>query len=148
MLLTVTFEDLMEWSARFFEVFGVIALFLGLLWAVFVGTRGARRGWREGIRSFREVFGSAILLALEVLVAADLIRTVAIAPTIENVTVLAIIVLIRTVLSFSLETEIEGVPPWRRAMVSGGERMVTTSRRGLSPPPDRDQARQPGDAGA
>jgi uncharacterized membrane protein len=147
MLLAVTFEELMEWSARFFEVFGVIALFLGLLLAAFVGIRGGRRGWREGIRAFREVFGSAILLALEVLVAADLIRTVAIAPTIENVTVLAIIVLIRTVLSFSLETEIEGIPPWRRAMVSGGERMVTATRSGLKPPADPDRGRQPRDAG-
>ena len=137
MLLTVTFEELMEWSARCFEAFGVVALFLGLVWAVFVGIRGGRRGGREGVRAFREVFGSAILLALEVLVAADLIRTVAIAPTIENVTVLAIIVLIRTVLSFSLETEIEGVPPWRRAMVSGGQRMASASRRGLTSPEDR-----------
>jgi uncharacterized membrane protein len=136
-MLTVSFEELMEWSARFFEVFGVVALLLGLLWAVFIGLRAGRLGDLEGVKAFREVFGSAILLALEVLVAADLIRTVAIEPSIENVTVLAIIVLIRTVLSFSLETEIEGVPPWRRAMVSGGERLVTASRRGLAPPADR-----------
>ena len=59
-----------------------------------------------------------MLLGLEVLVAADLIRTVAIAPTVptvDNVLVLGVIVVIRTFLSFSLETEIEGVPPWRRA---------------------------------
>ena len=51
--------------------------------------------------------------------AADLIRTVAVALTLENVLVLGLIVIIRTVLSFSLETEIEGVPPWRRAALTG-----------------------------
>ena len=56
---------------------------------------------------------------LEILVAGDLIRTVAVSPTLDNVLVLGLIVLIRTFLSFSLEIEIEGVPPWRRALVSG-----------------------------
>jgi len=133
-LLVVTFEDAMETSARFFEAVGVLALILGLVWAVYVGIRAVRRGFLQAVRAFREVFGSAILLALEVLVAADLIRTVAISPSLENVTVLAIIVLIRTVLSFSLETEIEGVAPWRRAMVSGGTRLASASRKGLAPP--------------
>jgi hypothetical protein len=53
-----------------------------------------------------------LLLALEILVAADLIRTVAVAPTLVNVAVLGLIVLIRTFLSFSLQIEIDGVPPW------------------------------------
>lgn len=61
-----------------------------------------------------------LLLGLEILVAADLVRTVAVEPTLENVAILGLIVLIRTFLSFSLEIEIEGVPPWRRAIVSGG----------------------------
>jgi len=131
-LTTVTFEEAMEASARFFEVVGVVALILGLFWAVFVGIKAGRHGDLQGVKAFRAVFGSAILLALEVLVAADLIRTVAISPSIANVTVLAIIVLIRTVLSFSLETEIEGVAPWRRATLSGGERVVSASRRALT----------------
>lgn len=138
----MTFEDVMETSARLFEAVGVVALFLGLFWAVFVGVKAGRQGELAGVRAFRVVFGSAILLALELLVAADLIRTVAIAPSIENVTVLAIIVLIRTVLSFSLETEIEGVPPWRRALVTGGERLARASRQAL----DTDHKSQPGDA--
>jgi hypothetical protein len=60
-----------------------------------------------------------LLLGLEVLVAADLLRTVAVAPTLDNVLVLGLIVVIRTFLSFSLEAEIEGVAPWRRAMTGG-----------------------------
>ena len=62
----------------------------------------------------RRYFGRSILLGIEVLVAADLIRTVAVDPTMENVLVLGLIVLIRTFLSFSLEIELEGVVPWRR----------------------------------
>ena len=62
----------------------------------------------------RRYFGTSILLGLEVLVAADLIRTVAVEPTMSNVLVLGLIVLIRTFLSFSLEIEMDGVVPWRR----------------------------------
>ncbi|HEX9517228.1 MAG TPA: DUF1622 domain-containing protein, partial [Streptosporangiaceae bacterium] len=62
-----------------------------------------------------------LLLGLEILVAADLIRTVAVAPTLDNVLVLGMIVLIRTFLSFSLEIEIHGVLPWRRAPAIGAE---------------------------
>ena len=60
-----------------------------------------------------------LLLGLEILVAADLIKTVAVATTIENVGVLGLIVLIRTFLSFSLEVEIEGTLPWRRPPRAG-----------------------------
>ena len=60
------------------------------------------------------MFERSILLSLEILVAADLIRTVAVQPTLQNVLVLGLIILIRTFLSFSLEIEIEGVAPWRR----------------------------------
>jgi uncharacterized membrane protein len=67
----------------------------------------------------RQAFGGTLLLGLEVLVAADLVRTVAVAPTLDNVLVLGLIVVIRTFLSFSLETEIEGSRrgggPWSAA---------------------------------
>jgi uncharacterized membrane protein len=77
---------------------------------------------KSGGRSYslmRQAFGGSILLGLEILVAGDLIRTVAVAPTLDNVIVLGIIVLIRTFLSFSLEIEIEGTWPWRRVLTSG-----------------------------
>ena len=61
--------------------------------------------------------------------AADLIRTIAVEPTLENVAVLGLIVVIRTFLSFSLEVEIEGVPPWRRALVTGAGRTAGAARR-------------------
>jgi uncharacterized membrane protein len=72
------------------------------------------RSGPESYRVLRNVFGWSVLLSLEILVAADLIRTVAVQPSLENVAVLGLIVLIRTFLSFSLDIEIEGMLPWHR----------------------------------
>ena len=63
---------------------------------------------------FRNTFGRALLLSLEILIAADLTRTLTVEPTMENVLVLGVIVIIRSVLSISLDIEMEGVVPWRR----------------------------------
>lgn len=73
------------------------------------------------IGEFRSSLGQAILLGLEFLVAADIVNTVAIEPTLDSLAVLAGIVLIRTFLSFSLEVEIEGRWPWQRAGSAKGE---------------------------
>lgn len=113
----MTFTEWMEFISRAFEVVGVAILAIGFLVAIgraiplYARTKNASATYRF-VRSF---FGHSILLGLEVLVAADLIRTVAVDPTLENVAVLGLIVLIRTVLSFSLEVEIDGRLPWRRA---------------------------------
>jgi uncharacterized membrane protein len=117
----VTFAEAMELVARFFEAMGALVLVAGLVLSVGLAIRSQHRSKdaRATYRVLRESFGAAILLGLEMLVAADLVRTVAIAPTLENVATLGIIVLIRTILSFSLVTEIEGVVPWRRAATSG-----------------------------
>lgn len=63
---------------------------------------------------YRQRLGRAILLGLEFLVAGDIIRTVAVAPTLSNLAVLAVIVLIRTFLSYSLELEVSGRWPWQK----------------------------------
>ena len=68
--------------------------------------------------SYRQDIGRAILLGLEFLIAGDIIRTVVVAPTIQNVLVLGLIVLIRTFLSLSLQLEIEGRLPWQREGIS------------------------------
>lgn len=110
--------------AKGFEVIAALVFIAGLIFAFAISIRAWRRaGGALAYRTMRQTFGSSILLGLEILVAGDLIRTVAVAPTLDNVVVLAIIVLIRTFLSFSLEIEIEGVPPWRRGMVSGATMM-------------------------
>jgi uncharacterized membrane protein len=68
---------------------------------------------------YRQDVGRAILLGLEFLIAGDIIRTVVVAPTMQNVLVLGLIVLIRTFLSLSLQLEIEGKLPWRREVPHG-----------------------------
>ena len=118
----MTFTEVMDDVAKAFEGLGAAVLVLGLLLSLAISVRvwlRTRQG-RVAYRTLKETFGGVLLLGLEILVAADLVRTVAVEPTLENVAILGLIVLIRTFLSFSLEIEIEGVPPWRRALVSGG----------------------------
>jgi uncharacterized membrane protein len=116
-----TFSQVMDHVAQGFEALGAAVLVVGIVWSFVLAIVAWRRSGRPGTGyvALRAAFGGTLLLGLEVLVAADLIRTVAVAPTLDNVLVLGLIVLIRTVLSFSLETEIEGVAPWRRAQMSG-----------------------------
>ena len=116
-----TFTGLMDHVAQGFEALGVAILAVGVIWSfVLAVVAGRRSGWSaKAYLVLRQAFGGTLLLGLEILVAADLVRTIAVAPTLDNVLVLGLIVVIRTVLSFSLETEIEGVAPWRRALISG-----------------------------
>ena len=116
-----TFTGLMDHVAQGFEALGVVILAVGVIWSfVLAVVAGRRSGWSaKAYLVLRQAFGGTLLLGLEILVAADLVRTIAVAPTLDNVLVLGLIVVIRTVLSFSLETEIEGVAPWRRALISG-----------------------------
>ena len=92
---------------------GVLIIVLGILLAA------GRALWKPSTalgryRQFRQDLGRGILLGLEFLVAADIIRTVAVAPTLESVLVLGLIVLIRTFLSFALQLEVDGHLPWQR----------------------------------
>jgi uncharacterized membrane protein len=121
----MTFTEAMDDVAKAFEGLGAAVLVLGLLLSLTISGRVWRRTrqYRVAYRTLREAFGGVLLLGLEILVAADLVRTVAVEPTLESVAILGLIVLIRTFLSFSLEIEIEGVPPWRRALVSGGRHL-------------------------
>jgi uncharacterized membrane protein len=126
----MTFAEAMDRIAQLFETFGAVILFVGLLVSIALAVRSWRRS-RDGRRAYqvlRQSFGGIILLGLEILVAADLVRTVAVAPTLDSVAILGLIVVIRTVLSFSLETEIEGVAPWRRAASSGASHVAQAAR--------------------
>ena len=126
------FTAAMEHVAQVFEAIGAVILLGGLALSVGLAVRALRRSGdgQLSYRVLRESFGGVILLGLEVLVAANLVRTVAVAPTVENVVILGLIVLIRTFLSFSLEIEIEGVAPWRRAMASGATHVARAARQG------------------
>ncbi len=116
-----SFSTAMDHVAQGFEALGALILVVGVVWSLVLAALAWRRSGsaRTSYAALREAFGGSLLLSLEILVAADLLRTVAVAPTVDNVLTLGLIVLIRTFLSFSLEVEIEGVLPWRRALASG-----------------------------
>lgn len=108
------FQHLIEAAGRIVDAAGVTAVVVGaLLSALFAATRLIRRQ-SDAYRQFRRFLGRSILLGLELLVAADIIRTVAVTPSLQSVAVLAAIVLIRTFLSWSLELEITGRWPWQK----------------------------------
>ena len=109
--------DGVEYLALFIELLAVSVIAVGVLYAVgsfIIARYGIRR--LEGYdRQFRARLGNSLLIGLEILVAADIIRTVALEPTLTNVAILGILVLVRTFLSWSLVVEIEGRWPWRGA---------------------------------
>jgi uncharacterized membrane protein len=115
------FQHIIETVGRFMDFAGVAVMVIGAVVSIPMALRGfqpqrlpAGSEPLSVYRSYRQLLGRSILLGLELLVAADIIRTVAVTPTFESVGVLAIIVLIRTFLSFSLELEITGRWPWQK----------------------------------
>jgi uncharacterized membrane protein len=111
------FDHALHAIALGFEAIGVTVIALGLVVAI---VRAFSQILREQstvgfYHKFRTTLARGILLGLEFLVAADIIGTVAVAPTLENLSVLGLIVLIRTFLSFSLQLEITGRWPWQPA---------------------------------
>jgi uncharacterized membrane protein len=118
----MSLQDAAEMIASGFEIAGVALLTIGAVLALAIYVRDVIRHVdpRAAYRSLRRNLGGAILLGLEFLVAADILRTVAVKePTIQNVAILGLIVLIRTFLSLSLDVEIEGEWPWQRARSFG-----------------------------
>ena len=107
-----TFTEIVEGVGLVIDGAGVFAIVLGLLLATLrfaiVGRRAA-----DGFRQYRLDLGRGILLGLELLVAADIVRTVAVEPTLQGVLILGLIVLIRTFLSIGLQVEVEGRWPWQ-----------------------------------
>jgi uncharacterized membrane protein len=130
-----TFTGLMNHVGQGFEALGAAILVVGFTWSFVLAAVAVRRsGWSaRAYLVLRQAFGGTVLLGLEVLVAADLVHTVAVAATLDNVLVLGLIVVIRTFLSFSLETEIEGVVPWRRALMGGAGTLRRASASALKP---------------
>ncbi len=116
---------LFDWAVILFEVLGVLVMLAGVPLSIVMAVIAARRhrGASGVVTALRRWIGLAILLGLELLVAADIIKTL-VAPGFEDVGVLGIIVVIRTVLSFALQIEIEGVLPWRRAVVTTAPQLI------------------------
>jgi len=112
--------DTMHWVTRAIEVIGVGVIVIGIVGASlsYLLARPAPSD-ADRFHQYRSRIGRGILLGLEFLVAADIINTVAIEPTLQSVAVLGGIVLIRTFLSISLEVEIDGRWPWQSRFPRG-----------------------------
>ncbi len=107
-----------------FELVGVAVLVIGSLLA-FVRSIVSFIKFRDGPTAYRHLrlyLGRSIIVGLEILIAADIVRSVAIDPTFTTVGVLGLIVLVRTFLSWSLDVEINGEWPWQRSRLHKGER--------------------------
>jgi uncharacterized membrane protein len=115
--LTEQIHAFVDLLAKALELVGVAIIVGGIVLATLKFIRDGRRAgdWEAAYPAYRSNIGRGILLGLELLVGADIISTITSPLTFESVGLLAAIVLIRTFLSFSLETEIEGCWPWQRA---------------------------------
>jgi uncharacterized membrane protein len=115
----MSYEQTISDVVKVVEVAGAGIMVFGGLGAFVVFAARALRPARahESYEELRQNLGRSILLGLEVLIVADIVRTIIVDPTIESVVVLGVIVLIRILLSFSLEVEIDGVWPWRRSQL-------------------------------
>lgn len=96
------------------EVLGVMTIIVGTFLAIGRFVIGTQKVKPRSYKILRQELGKSILLGLEILVAGDIIATVATVPTMESVLILAIIILIRTFLSLSIQVEIEGKFPWQK----------------------------------
>lgn len=115
----MNFEHVVQRVGEAVELLGITVIVVGLVGAliVLIGRRLPHHDTAEAYERARRAIGRSILLGLEVLVAGDIIRTVAVSPTFTSVGVLAGIVAIRTFLSFTLELEISGRWPWQKQPV-------------------------------
>jgi uncharacterized membrane protein len=118
-------KEIIQHIGTLLDLAGVLVIALGVVIATVVFLL---RWWRtrqvvDHYRAYRQGVGRAILLGLELLVGGDIIRTVAVSPTFTSVGVLALIVLVRTFLSVSLQVELDGRWPWQGRETAAGPRV-------------------------
>jgi uncharacterized membrane protein len=112
----------LHWTASAIELLGVVVIVCGVIAATIWSLCEMRQGsFDDAFRSYRANLGRGILLGLEFLIAADIIGMVAIVPSFDRLGILALIIMIRTFLSFSLQIEIEGRLPWQRSRSAAGK---------------------------
>src|SRR6516225_124431 len=121
-------RTVIEWSALAIEILGASVIVAGVLRVAI--TRGTVRYLFQfdkpgAYESYKHQMGRSLLLGLEFLVAGDVVRTVALDPTLNNVAVLGLLVVIRTFLGWSLTVEIEGRWPWQARHETGNSGPVT-----------------------
>ncbi len=108
------YRHLLEFGAGIIEAFAAAVIIGAFFWALYVYFRGWRTTDREqGFQRLREDLGRALLVALEILVVADVIDTIATEATAKSLAVLSLLVLLRTLLSWSLSLQVEGRWPWQ-----------------------------------
>jgi uncharacterized membrane protein len=129
-VLTEQVHALVDQLAKVLELVGVAVILGSIILATIAFLRDSSRtkDWRSAYPSYRSDIGRGILLGLEFLVGADIISTITAPLTFDSVGLLAAIVGIRTFLSFSLETEIEGCWPWQRAVKDAATERVERDR--------------------
>ncbi|MCJ7445782.1 MAG: DUF1622 domain-containing protein [Methanotrichaceae archaeon] len=105
-----------ELSVRLIEALSVIIITLAILYATYIFIRRITgpKGTKDPIEEYKERIGKALLLVLEILVAADVIETVAFSKTFESVVLLGVLVIVRILLGWSILIEMEGTWPWKR----------------------------------
>jgi uncharacterized membrane protein len=131
----VELEQFFERATQAFEVLGVSSMVLGTGYAIGLAlVTWKRTGGARAFKTLRNSIGGAILLGLELLVAADIVKTVTSKPSLTDAAILGLIVLIRTVLSFTIEVEIDGVAPWRKGLTTGAGVLARTTRDARSAP--------------
>jgi uncharacterized membrane protein len=114
--LIETIHDLIEWAAVGIEILAAAVIVAAVL--IMAVTRGTVRylfklGNQCAYESYKHQLGKALLLGLELLVAADVVRTIAFDATLQNVAILGLLVVVRTFLSWSMVVEMEGRWPWQ-----------------------------------
>ena len=114
----MAFNDVIETTGMAIDAAGAAVIVTGAAIAFVIAAVRRSRRESEVYRRFRQQLGQTILLGLELLVAGDIVRTVAASPSLTSVAILAAIVLIRTFLSFSLEVEITGQWPWQKREIA------------------------------
>ena len=123
----MVFERVMNDAVKAFEILGVLILVVGGLLALVGCVIELARG-RVPSHVFDEVrarLGRAILLGLEILVIADIIRTIVVSPTLSSALTLGLIVVVRIALSFAIDVEVDGVAPWRKAATAASSDPAT-----------------------
>jgi uncharacterized membrane protein len=114
--MDLSYTEVMSDAVKVFELAGVAILVVGSVLAFAGYGRELLRGTERlvAFKDLRDSLGRAILLGLEVLVIADIVRTIVVEPTLQSALGLGVIVVVRVLLSFAIDVEVDGVAPWRR----------------------------------
>ena len=121
----------MEWVAFGLDVLAVVVIVAGVILATLrVGIFRAllRLDPSEGESRYKRQLGNGLLMGLDLLVASDVIRTVALETTLNNVATLGLLVVVRILLTWSLVIELEGRLPWQRVRADGADDAVDPAR--------------------